>query len=75
MAIINEKKSWDIIPIPMVMQPRISATAPHVSCWMDNSKARAISSDFSANTKTQLALIDFQLEKFRASAIMVLHSQ
>ena len=32
-------------------------------------------SDFWANTKTQLALIDFQLEKFRASAIMVLHSQ
>ena len=32
-------------------------------------------SDFSGNTKTQLALIDFQLEKFRASAVMVLHSQ
>ena len=48
---------------------------------MDNSKAPAIAtiiinyfpeSDFSANTKSQLALIDFKLEMSRASAIMVL---
>ena len=48
---------------------------------MDNSKAIAIATLFSqnviflANTKIQLVRIDFQLQKSRASAIMVLHSQ
>ena len=52
----------------------------HDGGWTDDKRVQKRNnyfpeSDFSANTKTQLALIDVQLEKFRASAIMVLHSQ